>query len=74
MFFKMVNTFNVQVFATTHNLELLETLKQTLEDRVDYRDQVLCYSLNRYSKDEITAYRYDFENLEYAINHEIEMR
>ena len=74
MFFKMVNTFNVQVFATTHNLELLETLKQTLEDRADYRDQVLCYSLNRYSKDEITAYRYDFENLEYAINHEIEMR
>lgn len=68
--------FNVQVFATTHNIDSLKALKTVLESEnfLEEQNTTICYRLRHGSEDELTAFRYDFESFEYAINMDHEIR
>jgi len=68
--------FNVQVFATTHNIDSLKALKSVLEtsDYTSEQENTACYRLRHADNDELVAFRYDFEKFGFAIDMEHEIR
>lgn len=66
----------VQLFMTTHNEELLQSLSEVAkEDAFEYlQPQIKYYNLKRYENDEIVAYKYDFEKFEFLISNGNEIR
>ena len=68
--------YDVQVFATTHSAEALRHLTWVLdeEENARYRDDVAAYTLIRAEDDTVRSYRYGAEQLEYALEHDIEVR
>ena len=66
----------MQVFATTHSAEALRHLTWVLdeEENASYRDDVAAYTLIRADDDTVRSYRHDYGQLEYAIEHGIEVR
>lgn len=72
---KTSELLKVQVFATTHNIESLESLNKVLfSDCVEARDKIMCYSLRHRDTDVLNAYEYPYEKFNYVINQEIEIR
>lgn len=68
--------YDVQVIATTHNVEALRHLTAVLEDEqwARYRDSVAAYTLVRANDDAVRSYRYGYEQLSNALDHDIEVR
>ena len=68
--------YDVQVFATTHSAEALRHLTWVLDDEEykDYRDDVSAYTLIRAKDDTVRSYRYNYEQLDFAMEHDIEVR
>lgn len=68
--------YDVQVFATTHSAEALRHLTWVLDDEEykGYRDDVAAYTLIRADDDTVRSYRHDYEQLEYALDHGVEVR
>ena len=68
--------YDVQVFATTHSAEALRHLTWVLDDEeyASYRDDVAAYTLIRADDDTVRSYRHDYGQLEYALEHGIEVR
>lgn len=72
---KTSELLDVQVFATTHNIESLRSLNKVLNnDCIEYRDEIMCYSLRHMDDDELNAYKYPYDKFNYVINQEIEIR
>lgn len=73
---KVANQNNVQLFITTHNNEFLKTFKEVLEeyDFKNYQDETKCFSLKKLPKGDIKAYSYNFDEFEFAIEQENELR
>lgn len=68
--------YDVQVFATTHSAEALRHLTWVLDDEEfkGYRDDVAAYTLIRAKDDRVRSFRYDASQLEFAMEHDIEVR
>lgn len=68
--------YDVQVFATTHSAEALRHLTWVLdeEENASYRDDVAAYTLIRADDDTVRSYRHDYEQLDYALDHGLEIR
>lgn len=67
--------FNVQVFATTHNIETLRYLKELISEEIqDFSSNVRHYTLKKLASGEVKSYKYDFDKFEYALNQGIEIR
>jgi AAA15 family ATPase/GTPase len=68
--------YDVQVFATTHSAEALRNLTWVLdeEENAGYRDDVAAYTLIRAKDDTVSSFRYDASQLEFAMEHDIEVR
>ncbi|MDR1883816.1 MAG: AAA family ATPase [Prevotella sp.] len=68
--------FNVQLYATTHNIDSLKALKNVLEEdqNIHFQKETMCYRLRKAEDDNLIAYKYDFEKFEYAITAEHEIR
>lgn len=68
--------YDVQVFATTHSAEALRHLTWVLDDEenTSYRDDVAAYTLVRADDDTVRSYRHDYEQLDYALDHGLEVR
>jgi hypothetical protein len=68
--------YNVQIFATTHSAEALRHLTWVLDDEenASYRDDVAAYTLVRADDDTVRSYRHDYEQLDYALDHGLEIR
>ena len=66
----------VQVFATTHRLEVLRALQQVLsEDQFsENQPKTNCYTLQRDKEGLVRSYRYGYTQLEHCIAHGIEIR
>ena len=66
----------VQVFATTHSLGPLESLRQALNDErfSAFRHTTNCYTLQRDQDGLVRPYRYDYAQFEHCIAHGIEIR
>ena len=67
---------HVQVFATTHSLGPLESLREALsEERFSmFRETTNCYTLQRDRNGQVRPYRYAYEQFEHCIAHGIEIR
>ena len=67
---------NTQIFLTTHSKECLFYLKELLEEEAfkNYQDEVKCFTISKLTDNTVKAYEYDFNSLEYAMEHDIEVR
>jgi len=67
---------NVQLFISTHNNEFLKSFKEVLEEKefAAYQDETKCFTLKKLPDESIKAYKYDFEEFEFAIEQENELR
>ena len=68
--------YDVQIVATTHSAEALRHLTWVLdeEENASYRDDVAAYTLIRATDDTVRSFRYDYEQLEFALEHDMEVR
>lgn len=67
---------DIQVFFTTHSLEVLQCVQQVLDsDSFDrFRDDTKTYRLARDKDDRVRAYRYDYDKLEHFLSKGLEIR
>lgn len=67
---------NVQLFITTHNNEFLKAFKEVLEEIEfkKFQDKTKCFSLKKLPRGETKAYSYNFDEFEFAIEQENELR
>ena len=65
---------NVQVFATTHNLDCLQGLKNAMYENRDFQESVHVYNIAKTKNRGFQAYKYTYSELEEAIDNEIEIR
>jgi len=67
---------NVQIFATTHSLEVLKDLMNVLGDDTYSvnRSAVRCFTLQRDRQGIVRAYRYEYPQFEHCMRHGIEIR
>lgn len=67
---------NTQLFATTHSLECLQKLQQILEkeSNATLRNDLRIIKLAQSKDKGILAYTYDYEQFEYALENELEIR
>lgn len=63
---------NTQLFVTTHDVDSIKGLRDAALE--NYRDIVATFKLLKTSSDELKAYHYSLESLDYSINQEIEVR
>lgn len=66
----------MQVFATTHSVAPLESLRLVLNDErfSAFRSTTNCYTLQRDQDGMVRSYRYDYEQFEHCIARGIEIR
>lgn len=63
---------NTQLFITTHDTDSIKGLRDAALGA--FSDIVVAFKLLKTSDDELKAYRYSLESLDYSINQEIEVR
>lgn len=63
---------NTQLFVTTHDIDSIKGLRDAAIDK--FSDIVAAFKLLKNSDDELKAYHYSLESLDYSINQEIEVR
>jgi AAA15 family ATPase/GTPase len=63
---------NTQLFITTHDTDSIKGLRDAALNK--YNDFVAAFKLMKTSDDELKAYHYSLESLDYSINQEIEVR
>ena len=72
----VVGNKGIQVFATTHSLEVLKGL-QTLLRRESFssiREDVKCFKMAKDKDGKVIGYRYDHDQFDHCIRHGIEIR
>ena len=69
-------TNNVQVFATTHDIDSIKGLRDAIAEFKNpwYQNAAASYKLQKMPDGILKAYHYSFESLDYSINQEIEVR
>ena len=67
---------NIQFFITTHDLEVLQAIREITESDQfsDFQPEIRCYYLGRDKEGAIRSYRYDYEQFEHCIGSAIEIR
>jgi AAA15 family ATPase/GTPase len=63
---------NTQLFVTTHDVDSIKGLRDAALE--NYKDIVATFKLLRTNDDELKAFHYSLESLDYSINQEIEVR
>lgn len=63
---------NTKLFVTTHDFDSIKGLRDAALER--YKDIVAAFKLLKTKDDELKAYHYSLESLDYSINQEIEVR
>jgi AAA15 family ATPase/GTPase len=73
---KVAKENDVQIFATTHNLECLQYFKEVLEleEMQDYQELSRTITLRKLPNTHIKAYTRFFKEFEYEIDNELEIR
>ena len=67
---------DIQIFATTHSIEVIKGLQQVLgqEEFIEHRDTTKCITLQRDKDGIVRSYRYDYQQFDHCIEHGIEIR
>ena len=71
----MAKTYHVQLFITTHNIDSIRALSQALgSECADFKDNCNIYTLRKKSEGEVLAVSSSYEQLDYMVNQEMELR
>ena len=70
----MAKQENKQIFATTHNADILLALKQVLDEEESLREDAVCFSFLRNKEGNIQAIPYDYEAIRHGIENDLEIR
>ena len=67
---------DIQIFATTHSIEVIEGLQHVLgqEEFAEHRGTTTCVTLQRDKDGIVRSYRYDYQQFDHCIEHGIEIR
>lgn len=67
---------NVQLFASTHNIDSLKGLNTVLDEdnKRLYKDNVCAFKLIKDKEGNVISLNYDYPSFQYSINQELEMR
>ena len=65
---------NVQIFATTHDLDSIKGLRDAAMSGEEYDDFIVCFKLQRTSDNELKSYTYSLDSVDYSLTQEIEIR
>ena len=65
---------NVQIFATTHDIDSIKGLRNAALDNEDIRQSTACFKLLRASDSELKSYHYTLDSIDYSLKQEIEIR
>lgn len=65
---------NVQIFATTHDLDSIKGLRDAAIKNPNLADNVSCFKLLRTADSVLNSYRYSLDSVNYSLNQEIEIR
>jgi hypothetical protein len=70
------NSYGVQIFATTHSIDVLQILREILEEKElpEFRKKTVCYYLGRGKDGTVRSYRYGYESFDHCIKSAIEIR
>ena len=73
---KLAERAGVQIFATTHSIDVLRSIQHLLSDdkSVEFRDKVVCYSLAKGADESISSFPYRYEEFDHCIQNRIEIR
>ncbi|MDX1970798.1 MAG: AAA family ATPase, partial [Planctomycetaceae bacterium] len=71
MVIQSAKDLDVQVFATTHSLDCIRGLAAAVRDDESFSDEVAIFRIDRRTD---TAVRFDGDELQTVVNHEIEVR
>ena len=73
---KAAKEYNVQLFATTHNIDSLQTLCKVVEEKKDslWEENIRVYTLRKTSDDTLKAIKSTYKQFNHLINQEIEIR
>lgn len=72
---KLSNERQVQVFATTHRLEVLKGLQQVLSQELSESQRTTkCFALQRDKLGTVRSYKYDYDQFDHCIAQGIEFR
>ncbi len=71
-----VNNQQIQIFCTTHSVDVLQGLRDVLQEEqfADMRGAIRSYVLAKDKDGLIRPYRYDYEKFDHCIEHGIEIR
>ncbi len=65
---------NVQVFATTHDIDSIKGLRDASLTNDGYNKMVAFFKLQRTKDDDLKAYHYSVDSVDYSVNQDIEIR
>lgn len=65
---------NVQIFATTHDLDSIKGLRDAAMAGEEYNDSIVCFKLQRTADYELKSYTYSLDSVDYSLTQEIEIR
>lgn len=65
---------NVQIFATTHDLDSIKGLRDAAMSGEEYNDSIVCFKLQRTADYELKSYTYSLDSVDYSLTQEIEIR
>lgn len=71
----MAKTYDVQLFVTTHNIDSIRALSHALGGEcADFKDSCSIYTLRKKDGGEVLAVRSSYEQLDYMVKQEMELR
>lgn len=65
---------NVQIFATTHDLDSIKGLRDAAMSGEEYDDSIVCFKLQRTADYELKSYTYSLDSVDYSLTQKIEIR
>ena len=65
---------NLQIFATTHSIDILEKFRDVLDNEKFNRELAACYTLAKDKQGTVRSYRYDYSQFDHCIKAGIEIR
>lgn len=74
LIYEIATELDVQVFATTHSIDTLLSLKTIMEQNDSQPSQIACIKLKQLNDGKLKAYIYDRDSFTHLLNQEIEIR
>lgn len=73
--FRFAKTFDVQIFATCHSLEMLQAFSQVANSSDDYKSEAAYFEMGKHAKTKkIVAVKHDMELLKYELENHLSNR